>query len=200
MDDMLNDCSSLLAHLNTRRSGKPRDMVAPGPSEQQLHSMIEQAMRSPDHGKLAPWRFIEIAADQRTAFANMLKKAWIASNPGAANLDLSALEQFAAQAPTLIVLLSTPVLPSKIPLWEQSLSSGAVAMNLLHAAHAHGFVGSWITGWAAFDPMVTASLGGTENDQIVGFFFFGTPSLPLEERPRPQALDKLTRWAPPTSD
>lgn len=199
MHDMLNDCSSLLAHLNTRRSGKPRDMVAPGPSEHQLHSMIEQAMRSPDHGKLAPWRFIEIAADQRTDFANLLKKAWISSNPGAANRDLSALEQFATQAPTLVVLLSTPIAQSKIPLWEQSLSAGAVAMNLLHAAHAHGLVGSWITGWAAFDPMVKAGLGSAEGDQIVGFFFFGTPSLPLEERPRPQLADKFNRWTPSTT-
>ncbi len=196
---MLNDRSSLLAHLDTRRSGKPRDMVAPGPNDQQLGAMIEQAMRSPDHGKLVPWRFVEIATDQRPAFADLLKKAWVANNPGAAHLDLTALEQFAAQAPSLVVLLSTPVVPSKIPLWEQSLSAGAVAMNLLHAAHAQAFVGSWITGWAAFDPMVKAALGGAEDDQIVGFFFFGTPSLPLEERPRPALADKFSRWTPPTT-
>lgn len=196
---MLNDYSSLLAHLNTRRSGKPRDMIAPGPDDQILQAMVAHAMRSPDHGKLAPWRFVEIAADQRAAFAALLKQAWIASNPGAAHVDLSAMDQFAHQAPTLVAMLSTPITDSKIPVWEQSLSAGAVAMNLLHSAHAHGFVGSWITGWAAFDPMVTAALGGSASDHIAGFFFFGTASLPLEERPRPLVADKLTRWTPAAS-
>jgi nitroreductase len=197
MTPMLNDRTSLLAHLDTRRSGKPREMIAPGPSATELHDIIAQAMRSPDHGKLTPWRFIEIAADQRSAFADLLKKAWIAHTPGAANLDLSALDQFAHQAPNLVVLLSTPIVGSKIPLWEQQLSAGAVAMNLLHAAHARGFVGSWITGWAAFDPTVKAALGGAETDQIAGYFFIGSPAAPLEERPRPNVADKLTRWTPP---
>lgn len=197
MTFMLNDRTSLLAHLDSRRSGKPREMVAPGPNEAELQEIIAQAMRSPDHGKLTPWRFIEIAADQRSAFADLLKKAWIAQNPGSAHLDLSALEQFATQAPNLVVLLSTPIIGSKIPLWEQQLSAGAVAMNMLHAAHARGFVGSWITGWAAFDPMVKAALGGNETDQIAGYFFFGSAGHPLEERPRPAVADKFTRWTPP---
>ncbi|HET6537405.1 MAG TPA: nitroreductase [Sphingopyxis sp.] len=193
---MFNDHSSLLAHLATRRSGKPRDMIAPGPNEQEMRAILSLSLRTPDHGKLAPWRIVEIATDQRPEFAALLKKAWIAANPGAADLNLSALDQFAFQAPNLVVMLSTPVVESKVPVWEQQLAAGAAAMNLLHAAHAHGYVGSWLTGWAAFDPMVKAAFGGGPKDQIVGYFFFGSPAQPLEERDRPDYDHVVSQWKP----
>ena len=194
---MFNDTSTLRTHLATRRSGKPRDMVAPGPDAATLDEILRLALRTPDHGKLAPWRMIVIADDQRAALARLLRQSWVAEHPGAAGSDLSALDQFAHQAPALVVLASTPVSPSKIPLWEQQLSAGAVAMNLLHAAHAHGFVASWLTGWAAYSPHVTAALGLGEGDRMVGYFFIGSPAADLTERPRPDPADVITRWTPP---
>ncbi len=165
---MFNDTSSLKSHLATRRSGKARDMVTPGPDTDELRAIIELALRTPDHGKLAPWRIITIAPEQRDAFAALLKQAWVAENPGAAGMDLSALDQFAHQAPTLLLLVSTPVAGSKIPLWEQQMSAGAVGMNLLHAAHAHGYVGSWLTGWAAFSPNVGAAFAADTDETPPG--------------------------------
>lgn len=194
MGAMFNDTSSLLAHLATRRSGKARDMIAPGPDAEQLREIISLALRTPDHGKLAPWRIIIVADGQRDAFAALLKEAWVAENPGAAGRDLSALDQFAHQAPTLLVLVSTPVRDSKIPVWEQQMSAGAVGMNLLHAAHAHGYVGSWLTGWAAFNPQVAAAFGVGEGDAIVGYFFLGTPARDLDERPRPEYGNVVRSW------
>ena len=191
---MFNDTSSLRTHLATRRSGKARDMIAPGPDAAALRDIIALALRTPDHGKLAPWRIITVAAEQRGAFAALLKKAWVAENPGAAGMDLSALDQFAHQAPTLLVLISTPVAGSKIPVWEQQMSAGAVGMNLLHAAHAHGFVGSWLTGWAAFSAEVAAAFGAGEGDKVVGYFFLGTPARELDERPRPDYDDVVRTW------
>jgi nitroreductase len=191
---MFNDTSSLRSHLATRRSGKARDMVAPGPDDAQLRDIIALALRTPDHGKLAPWRIVTVADDQRETFATLLKTAWVKENPGAAGLDLSALDQFAHQAPTLLVLLSTPVPGAKIPVWEQQMSAGAVGMNLLHAAHAHGFVGSWLTGWAAYSPDVAAAFGAGEGDSVVGYFFLGTAGAPLSERPRPEYDDVVHGW------
>ena len=191
---MFNDTSSLRAHLATRRSGKARDMVAPGPDAATLHDIIALALRTPDHGKLAPWRIVTVAEDQRETLATLLKQAWVKENPGAAGLDLSALDQFAHQAPTLLVLLSTPVEGSKIPLWEQQMSAGAVGMNLLHAAHAHGFVGSWLTGWAAYSRDVAAAFGARVGDTIVGYFFLGTAGANLSERPRPEYDDVVRDW------
>ena len=194
MAAMFNDTSSLRSHLATRRSGKARDMVAPGPDAGQLKDIISLALRTPDHGKLAPWRIVTIADDQRDALATLLKQAWVADNPGAAGMDLSALDQFAHQAPSLLVLLSTPVQGSKIPVWEQRMSAGAVGMNLLHAAHSHGFVGSWLTGWAAYNPAVAGAFGAREDDTIVGYFFLGTAGAELSERPRPEYDEVVGTW------
>ncbi|MDX2209625.1 MAG: nitroreductase [Sphingopyxis sp.] len=196
---MFNDTTTLRSHLATRRSGKPRDMVAPGPDAATLDAILTLAMRTPDHGKLAPWRMIVIGDDQRADLAQLLKTAWIAEHPGAAGQDLSALDQFAHQAPTLVLLASTPVIPSKIPLWEQQLSAGAVAMNLLHAAHAHGFVASWLTGWAAYSPNVAAAFGLGDHDRIVGYFFIGTADAELTERPRPDPAEIIRQWVPPAN-
>ena len=194
MAGMFNDTSSLRSHLATRRSGKARDMTAPGPDAAELEDIIGLALRTPDHGKLSPWRIVTVADDQRGALATLLKEAWVAENPGAAGMDLSALDQFAHQAPTLVVLLSTPVQGSKIPVWEQQMSAGAVGMNLLHAAHAHGFVGSWLTGWAAYSPPVAKAFGAREGDTIVGYFFLGTAAADLSERPRPEYDDVVSAW------
>lgn len=191
---MFNDTTSLRAHLATRRSGKARDMVAPGPDAAELRDIIALALRTPDHGKLAPWRIVTVAADQRDTFAALLKSAWVQENPGAVGLDLSALDQFAHQAPSLLVLLSTPVKDSKIPVWEQQMSAGAVGMNLLHAAHAYGFVGSWLTGWAAYNPQVASAFDAGDGDMIVGYFFIGSPSRDLDERPRPEYDDVVRDW------
>jgi nitroreductase len=180
---MFNDLSSLPAYLATRRSGKPRDMVMPGPDAATLDTMLKLAMRTPDHGKLFPWRFVKMT--DRGAFADLLQRAFIAANPDARPAQIEAAIATAHMAPTLVILLYAPQVSAKIPLWEQQLSVGAVAMNLLHAANAHGFVASWITGWATYDPTVSATLCQGE-EKIAGFFYIGSPSQSLEERPRPE--------------
>lgn len=191
---MFNDQSSLLAYLHSRRSGRPREMVAPGPDAAQLHQILEAALRTPDHGKLAPWRFIIVPDDKRDALAALLTDAYLKEKPDAGRLELEAMDNFARQAPTLIVALFTPVQPSKIPLWEQELSMGAACMNLLHGAHALGFTGGWITGWPAFNRDVAQGFGAGADDKIAGFLYIGTPARDLEERPRPAFDDIVRVW------
>jgi len=187
---MLNDISSPLALLNSRRSGRPRDMVAPGPDDAQLDAMLAIAARAPDHGKLAPWRFVIVPAGARDAFAEKLVAAYRAERPEAGRLEIEAMESFARQAPALVVVLSSPK-ESHIPRWEQELSVGAACLNLLHAATALGFTGGWLTGWPAYSDAVR-DLFGAAPERIAGFVFIGTPSKPLEERPRPE-MDKIVR-------
>jgi len=190
---MFNDLSSPLALLASRRSGKPRDMIAPGPDAAQLRRMLEIAIRTPDHGKLAPWRFVTVAADQREALSRLLQDAYREEKPNPGRLELEAMDQFARQAPTLVVALSRPAHASHIPIWEQELSAGAACMNLLHAAHASGFVAGWLTGWAAYSPRVRDAFGGAD-ERIAGFVFIGSPSRALEERPRPDYEAAVSPW------
>lgn len=192
---MLNDRTSLLSYLATRRSCRPRDLVEPGPDSGQLRQILEIAARSPDHGKLAPWRLVHVARDRRPAFAGMLQAAYRAGKAETpARLEIEAVQRFATQAPELIVLLSSPLEGMKIPVWEQELSCGAVAMNLLHAAAALGFGGGWVTGWAAYSPQVLKALGGRPPERIAGFLFLGTQGVELEERPRPALEDVVREW------
>lgn len=188
---MFNDLSSVAAYLDSRRSGKPRDMIAPGPDAQMLDRILQTATRTPDHGKLFPWRFVKI--QDRSAFAELLKTAFCTANPDARPAQIDAAVASAHMAPTLVILMFAPQPSLKIPLWEQEMSVGAVGMNLLHAAHARGFVASWITGWASYDPVVHAALCQGD-EKMAGMFFIGSPAFALEERPRPVQDDIIRHW------
>jgi nitroreductase len=193
---MLNDLSSTLALLETRRSGKPREMAAPGPTDEELQRILTIAARTPDHGKLFPWRFIVVGKDQRDDLAVLLHRALNEHDPCATPAHHEKEDEFAQQAPTLVVLVSAPIQDHKIPAWEQELSCGAAGMNLLLAAHAMGFVGGWITGWRAYNERVRAAFCGP-GERIAGFIFIGKPGRDLEERPRPVLVDVARRWSPP---
>lgn len=194
----VNDRSSTLSLLQTRRSGKPRDLVAPGPSDDELQQILTIAARTPDHGKLTPWRFVVVGPRQRQALADVLARALPEHDPEATSAHYAKALEFAHQAPALVVVISAPV-QHKIPVWEQELSCGAVAMNLLHATHALGYVGGWITGWAAYSPRVRDAFC-EPGQRIAGFLFLGTPAHPLEERPRPNLSELVREWQPPEND
>lgn len=191
---MFNDRSSLETFYATRRSGKPRDMVAPGPNEQQLRRILSAAIRVPDHGKLAPWRFVIVGKDQRDALATLLQRAYRETEPSPNEREIAAVEEFARQAPTLVIVISCANAAAKIPLWEQELSAGAACMTLLAAATAEGFVGGWLTGWAAYSDTVRAAFA--PQGRIAGFLFIGTPSRELKERPRPEYDAVVSKWSP----
>ncbi len=192
----LNDRSSALALLETRRSGKPRELIAPGPTELELDRILNIAVRTPDHGKLSPWRFVIVGTAQRPALADLLARALPECVPEATSAHYAKALEFAHQAPVMIVLVSAPIRDHKIPVWEQELSCGAVAMNLLHAANAQGYVGGWITGWPAYSERVCKAFC-EPGERIAGFLFLGTPANPLEERPRPALTDLVRDWHPP---
>lgn len=188
---VFNDTTSPLSLLATRRSGKPRDMVSPGPSAAQMDAILAAALRTPDHGKLAPWRFVVI--EDRVALEALFVESYRAEKPEAGRLEIEAMENMARQGAALVVALSSPHAESHIPLWEQQLSCGAACMNLLSAAHAHGFVASWLTGWPAYSDAVRDGLG-EPHERIAGFIYIGTPARELDERPRPDFAAHVSRW------
>lgn len=190
---MLNDTTSTLSLLATRRSGKLREMGGPGPDAQQLDRILEAAIRVPDHGKLAPWRFVIVGDDRRAALSTLIVDAYRHDRPQASPTEIAALDQFAHQAPTLVVVLSSPRPESHIPLWEQELSVGAACMNLLHAAHASGFAAGWLTGWPTYADAVRDAFGAAP-ERIAGFMFIGTPARALDERPRPDIGRIVSYW------
>lgn len=171
-------------------------MVGPGPTAEELERILTIAARTPDHGKLFPWRFVTIAADQRDDFALLLRKALAAEDTCATPAHHEAADQFAHYQGALVVLVSAPIQPHKIPQWEQELSCGAAGMNLLLGAHALGYVGGWVTGWQAYSDAVRRAFCGP-GERIAGFFFIGHPAREIEERPRAPLATVWKPWVTP---
>lgn len=193
---MLNDRSSILSFLETRRSAKPRELVGSGPSADEMRQILTIASRVPDHGKLTPWRFVSVSADQRDVFAKLLQEALLKDDPAATPAHHQKAEEFAHYAGQLIVLVSAPVENHKIPVWEQQLSCGTVGLSLLLAAHALGYAAGWVTGWQAYSPKVNAAFC-SPGERIAGFIFIGQPGRELEERERPDLSSVWRPWQPP---
>ena len=161
-----------------------------------MEQILTIAARTPDHGALTPWRFVTVSEDQREQLASLLLDALAQENPGATDAHREKEVSFAHYPGQLVVLIFAPVPDHKIPVWEQELSCGAACMNLLLAAHAMGFAGGWVTGWAAYSPEVRRGLGLREQERIAGFLFLGTPAVPLEERARPAFDYVVHEWVP----
>jgi len=195
---MLNDLSSALALLETRRSAKPRDLTGPGPSAAQLDRILSIAARVPDHGTLQPWRFVIVGDEQREALAGLLLAALAHDAPESGEAHREKEVNFAHYPGQLVVLVSAPIPNHKIPAYEQELSVGAAAMNMLLGAHALGFVAGWVTGWRAYSEKVRAAFC-EPGERIAGFVFVGQPGRQLEERSRPLLSDVARKWSPPAA-
>jgi len=183
--------------LMNRRSVKTRDMVTPGPDNGEIKEILTAAMRVPDHGKLAPWRFIVLdTRGEQEKFGRLISEALMAENAGSAD-TAAKMAGYATQAPVLVIAVHSPDSSNKkIPLWEQQLSTGAACQNLLVAAHAKGFVGQWLTGWAATSDTVADGLGLANGERIAGFIFLGSQGRVPSERPRPAYNDRVSHGFP----
>lgn len=182
-----------LALLARRRSSKPFHLSEPGPNEAQLAALLRLATRVPDHGKLAPWRFVVIGGKARGQVGDRLAAA-AAQQPGASAETIEAARQTFTRAPLAIAVISTAAEHPKIPVWEQHLSAGAVCYGLLVAAEAMGFGAVWLTGWAAYDAGAKAALGVAPTEQVAGFIHIGSQTQTQTERPRPD-LSKIVTTA-----
>jgi nitroreductase len=193
---MLNDRSSLLSLLETRRSGKPRELVGPGPTAAEMERILTIAARAPDHGTLTPWRFVTVGDDQREALEALLLRALAEQEPDAPPAKHQKERDFAHYQGALVVLVSAPVRDHKIPMWEQELSCGAAGMNLMLAATALGYAPGWVTGWRTYSDTVQRAFCAP-GERIAGFIFIGHAGRELEERERPPLEAVWRKWHPP---
>ena len=181
--------------LKTRRSLKPVELIAPGPSAAEIDTLLTVASRVPDHGKLIPWRFIVFEGAARTLAGEAIAAAFCAKYPDAKPEHVDHERQRLARAPLVIAVVSRAAPHVKIPEWEQVLSAGAAAMSLVLAAHALGYGANWITEWYAYDRRALDLLGLAGNERIAGFVHIGRIAQPPEDRPRPPLGEIATRFA-----
>ncbi|WGM39130.1 nitroreductase [Caulobacter sp. NIBR1757] len=182
----------VLDFLARRRSASALTLAAPGPTDAQLADLLRLAARAPDHGKLAPWRFIILTGEGKAAFAAGLE-AIAAGREDAVKLTAKLGK---LKAPPMGVAVVSSPRPGEIPEWEQLLSAGSVCTNLLHAATAMGYGANWITDWYAYDDEARALLGLTTDEKVAGYVFIGTACEAPAERVRPEAAALTSVWSP----
>jgi nitroreductase len=185
-------CPSTLALLAQRRSLKLFFLGEPGPDAEQLETLLRLAGRVPDHGKLGPWRFAIIEGGARARISAALADI-IADDPGVDADRLEIERKRFLHAPVCVMVVSTAAPHPKIPEWEQVLSAGAVCFNLLLAAHAMGFAGTWLTEWPAYDERARGVLGLRDGERVAGFVHLGTAMRPAVERVRADVASRVSR-------
>lgn len=181
-----------LDFLLTRRSRPAKTLTGPVPDADALQTILTAAARTPDHGKLEPWRFIVL---EKTALTRLASD--VAARGAALNLAAEQVAKGAAQyanADLAVVVVSSPVQSDKIPLIEQVYSAGAVCLSMLNAALAAGWGANWLSGWATHDrTFVEQSLGLSPDESVAGIIHIGTETNPPPERPRPD-VNRITTW------
>lgn len=184
----------MLDFLKTRRSVKPMLMEGDAPDAAEIATILGIASRTPDHGKLAPWRFIVIEGEARLRAGDMLAAIYKADHPDADAETLAFERRRLARAPLAIGVVSRASAHPKIPEWEQTLSVGAACMNLTLAANALGYGTNWLTEWYSYDRRALDGFGLSPQERMAGFIHIGRSSAPVQDRERPALADIVTRF------
>lgn len=186
--------SPALQALDARRSVPAKQLGEPGPDPATVLRMLASAVRVPDHGKLVPYRFLQIAGDARHSLGAFLAARSLERDPHIAEAALEKDRQRFSHAPLVIAVISSARPNPKVPEQEQLMTAGCVCFALLQAAQAMGFGAQWLTAWMAFDPAVHAHLGLAAHEGIAGFIHIGTPRTAAPERDRPNPATLLQDW------
>ncbi|PZX19613.1 nitroreductase [Palleronia aestuarii] len=181
-----------LNFLLSRRSRPAKTLGLPVPTREELRPILEAALRSPDHGKLEPWRLIVLTRPALERLATLVEERGAALER--APEDIAKQRSQYADAHLAVAVIATPQQSDKVPEIEQTLSAGAVCTALLNAALAAGWGANWLTGWASHDPdFVRDGLRLAPGEWIAGFIHIGTEGAAPPERPRPD-MDAKVAW------
>jgi nitroreductase len=182
----------LIDYLEVRRSIPAFQMAEPGPDKSEIEDILRVASRVPDHGKIAPWRFIVYRGTERERIGAELLKLALEAKPELSDEMIQVERARFTRAPVVVAVVSTAAPHFKIPEWEQLMSAGALCLNLLISANAHGYVSNWLTEWFAYDERAYPLLGINAGEKVAGFIHIGSTTFPVTERPRPELSETVT--------
>lgn len=181
-----------LAFLQSRRSRPAKTLIAPAPSRDELMPLLQAAARTPDHGKLEPWRFIVVERGAMARLADLTTKTGERLKKSPEDIAKARTQFELGQLAVVVVEIQKD--SPKIPPIEQSYSAGAVCLALLNAALAAGWGANWLSGWASHDPIFCReAFDLAENERIAGLIHIATEGSVPPERPRPD-LAAITTW------
>lgn len=181
-----------LEFLMTRRSRPAKTLTTPVPDRAMLEQLLTAAARTPDHGKLEPWRFIVLGKPALTRLATMVPTRGKALEIEPEKIT-KAHDQY-ANADLAVAVISSPKPSEKIPQIEQIYSAGAVCLALVNAGLAAGWGANWLSGWPSHDrDFIRDGLGLADHESVAGMIHLGTETNTPPERPRPD-LAAITTW------
>ncbi|MBO9472742.1 nitroreductase family protein [Shimia sp. R10_1] len=180
-----------LDFLLSRRSRPAKTLIGPTPTRAELEPLLEAALRSPDHGKLEPWRLIVLERKALRTLADLIPECGKSLGIEPEKIQ-KGQDQF-ANAELAVAVIESPVISEKIPAIEQTYSAACVCLQLLNAALAAGWGANWLSGWASHDrTFVEKGLGLAPHEKVAGFIHIGTEKAAPPERPRPNMETKVT--------
>ncbi len=194
--------NNVISFLLKRRSVVAKKMLPEEPAKEDLENIIACGLRVPDHSNVQPWRIVVLQGGAKRQFDEqvILKAAQADSKEPLSEAQQQLESQRMQRGGVVIAVLSTPVVPHKIPVWEQQLSAGAMCTNLLLAAQSLDYAAQWLTEWPAYHTDVISALGGNPGaDQIAGFIHIGKKEQQPDERKRPATAEKVSWWKAPNS-
>ncbi|WP_397542889.1 nitroreductase family protein [Roseovarius salis] len=181
-----------LDFLLTRRSRPAKTLSTPVPDRAALAPILRAAARSPDHGKLEPWRFIVLERAALARLAGLV--AATGAKLGKTEQEIAKARAQYADAHLVVAVIEVAKPSDKVPAIEQSYSAGAVCLALLNAALASGWGANWLTGWPVHDrDFVTKGLALAPHERVAGMIHIGTETTTPPERPRPDTM-AITEW------
>lgn len=178
--------------LASRRSRPAKTLTTPGPDRAALTTLLTLAARTPDHGKLEPWRFVVLSAEAMAGLSDL-----VAARGAALGIDPEKIAKAQGEytrSPGAVVVVESPKDSAKVPEIEQTYSAGAVCLALVNAALASGWGANWLSGWASHDPSFReTAFGLSPSERVAGVIHVGTETTAPPERPRPDVA-ALTTW------
>lgn len=176
----------LLHHLSTRRHVSLRRLLAPGPDEANLRTIVEAAAHAPDHGRLHPWRFILIPAHRRADLGAVFVETLTSRAPDCDDEARTSAFSKAFHAPCLIAaVLKDDATAAPASREEKLVSLGCAIQNVLIAAQSRCFASGLASGAGMQAPGLRRLLDLAEDEQAICFLGFGTAATPGPARPRP---------------
>lgn len=181
-----------LEFLLTRRSRPAKTLTTPVPGRAEVETLLKAAARSPDHGKLEPWRFIVLERAALLRLGAMVPAC--GARLGRDEHEVAKARRQYDDAHLAVAVVEVQKPSEKIPAVEQTYSAGAVCLALLNAALASGWGANWLSGWPSHDrEFARQGLDLKDNERIAGLIHLGTESITPPERPRPD-MDAITTW------
>ncbi|WP_039913113.1 nitroreductase family protein [Cellvibrio mixtus] len=171
-------------------------LMEPAPDKAQLDQLFKAALRAADHGNMRPWRFLVIEKGGLVKLGALFARVAQANKPEITEPELERFKSMPLRAPMIIACIAKTQDNPKVPLIEQIIAAGAATQNLITAAFALGLGAVWRTGDMAYDPQIKTALGLATNEELVGYVYIGTPSIPVHLPREQKPEDFFSYWSP----